>query len=83
LDEVSSSLDVVNEYQLIKNIRKAFPYSTIINISHRASTLQHADRACIIQSGKLVDIGKVNELKGRSSYFSKMFNEESMKRDQL
>lgn len=83
LDEVSSSLDVVNEYQLIKNIRKAFPYSTIINISHRASTLQHADRACIIQSGKLVDIGKVNELKGRSSYFSKMFNEESMNRDQL
>ena len=81
LDEVSSSLDVVNEYQLIKNIRKEFPYSTIINISHRASTLQHADRACVISSGKLVDIGKVEDLKARSPYFSRMFFEEPVKRD--
>ncbi|QHP80217.1 ATP-binding cassette domain-containing protein [Pectobacterium odoriferum] len=54
LDEITSSLDLENERKLMNNIRKKFPLSTIINISHRESTFKYSDIVMKIENGFLI-----------------------------
>jgi len=70
LDEITSSLDVINEFEVIKNIRSFFKSATIINISHRVSTFQHSQRVCVLDAGTVVDVGTLESLKGTSEYIS-------------
>lgn len=77
LDEITSSLDVINEFQIMQNIRSCFRNATIINISHRISTFQHAQRICVLEAGSIVEVGTLASLKETSEYISDILNEQN------
>ena len=62
LDEATSALDNKSEAIVQKAIENLMQDKTVFVIAHRLSTIQNADRIAVINKGKLVEIGKHEEL---------------------
>lgn len=62
LDEPSSALDPIAEYQLNETMLEAAANKTVIFISHRLSTTRNADKILMLEHGKIIEEGKHEEL---------------------
>lgn len=64
LDEATSALDAVSERVVQESIDRlaANKAQTIIIIAHRLSTIRRADKICVISEGKIVEVGRHEEL---------------------
>jgi ATP-binding cassette, subfamily C, bacteriocin exporter len=74
LDEATSSLDTVAEGFVRKTISLLREQKkTIVIIAHRLSTIMHVDKVVVLDQGKLIQEGTVNELSEREGKFRDMF----------
>ena len=62
LDEATSALDNQSEAIVQKAIDNLMKDKTVFVIAHRLSTIQNADKIAVINEGKLVELGKHEEL---------------------
>jgi len=62
LDEATSALDNKSESIVQKAIENLMKDKTVLVIAHRLSTVRHADKIAVIESGQLVEIGNHDEL---------------------
>src|SRR5205823_4778044 len=62
LDEPTAQLDVRGEAEIFDRILTATRRTTTILISHRFSTVRHADRICVLEGGRVVELGTHDEL---------------------
>ena len=62
LDEPTAQLDVRGEAEIFDRILAATRHTTTILISHRFSTVRHADRICVLEGGRVVELGTHDEL---------------------
>lgn len=62
LDEATANVDPENEAELTKAIEELTKEKTIIMIAHRLKTVEHADQIVVIDSGKIVQQGRHDEL---------------------
>jgi len=62
LDEPTAQLDVRGEAEIFDRILAATRQCTTILISHRFSTVRHADRICVLEQGKVIELGTHDEL---------------------
>jgi ABC-type multidrug transport system fused ATPase/permease subunit len=62
LDEPTAQLDVRGEAEIFDRILTATRQCTTILISHRFSTVRHADRICVLEHGKVIELGTHEEL---------------------
>ena len=70
LDEPSSALDPISEYNFNKNMAEAAKDRTVIFISHRLSTTRLADRIIVLENGAVAEEGTHGELlEKRGRYF--------------
>ena len=74
LDEPSSALDPIAEYQLNHAMLTATKDKTVIFISHRLSTTRIADRIIMLENGQVVEEGTHNELLERAGKYARMWN---------
>jgi ABC-type bacteriocin/lantibiotic exporter with double-glycine peptidase domain len=74
LDEATSSLDAVSEQNLLLNLRKTLPESTIIVISHRVSSLLCVERVIFLEAGRAVEDEVPTALLGSSGACSRLFS---------
>jgi ABC-type multidrug transport system fused ATPase/permease subunit len=73
LDEPTAQLDVRGEAEIFERILKATRRATTILISHRFSTLRHADRICVLEHGRVIELGKHEELMALRGRYCTMF----------
>jgi ABC-type multidrug transport system fused ATPase/permease subunit len=73
LDEPTAQLDVRGEAEIFDRILAATRNVTTILISHRFSTVRHADRICVLEHGRVVEAGTHDELIGRGGRYRTMF----------
>jgi ATP-binding cassette, subfamily B, bacterial len=68
LDEPTAQLDVRGEAEIFERVLAATRSCTTILISHRFSTVRHADRIAVIENGAVAELGsheELMELRGR------------------
>ncbi|MCR4763548.1 MAG: ABC transporter ATP-binding protein/permease [Lachnospiraceae bacterium] len=73
LDEPSSALDPIAEYQLNHAMLTATMDKTVIFISHRLSTTRIADRIIMLENGQVVEEGTHDELLARGGKYAGMW----------
>src|SRR5207237_8772615 len=74
LDEPTAQLDVRGEAEIFERLLAATRHCTTILISHRFSTVRHADRICVLEHGKVVEIGTHDELMVLGDRYRTMFD---------
>jgi ATP-binding cassette subfamily B protein len=74
LDEPTAQLDVRGEAEIFERILKATRHATTILISHRFSTVRHADRICVLEHGKVIELGSHDELMALRGRYRTMFD---------
>lgn len=73
LDEPSSALDPIAEYQLNHSMMKAAENKTVIFISHRLSTTRLADRIIMLENGRIVEEGSHEKLLKAKGKYAEMW----------
>ncbi len=79
LDEPSSALDPIAEYQLNKTMLQAAEGKSVVFISHRLSTTRHANRIFMMEQGKVIEEGDHEELVGIKGKYAAMWKAQAGK----
>ncbi|MGC1752409.1 MAG: ABC transporter ATP-binding protein [Trebonia sp.] len=74
LDEPTAQLDVRGEMEIFERILAATRQCTTILISHRFSTVRHADRIAVVEDGRVVELGSHDELMQLHGRYWRMFS---------
>ncbi len=81
LDEPTAQLDVRGEAEIFERILAATRQCTTILISHRFSTVRHADRICVLEQGRVIELGSHAELMERRGRYRTMFDLQAQRFD--
>lgn len=72
-DEATNALDSINESKVVKNLGKEYEGKTAVIVAHRLSTIKNADQIIVMSNGKIVELGKHDELIQNKGYYFKLF----------
>ena len=76
LDDPMSAVDTETERHLVENLRPAVAGRTVLVSGQRLSTVLVADRAVVLQDGRIVERGLPRELVRAGGPFAELFGEE-------
>ncbi len=79
MDEPSSALDPIAEYNLNLGIDKNAKGKTVVFITHRLSTTRHVDRIYMLENGRIIEQGSHDELIKEGGKYADMFNLQATK----
>ncbi len=77
LDEPSSALDPIAEYNMYQNLIEVTKGKTVLYISHRLSSAVLSDKIIVIGGGELIETGSHAELMQRGGEYCRMFTLQS------
>lgn len=79
LDEPSSALDPISEYNLNQTLFELSKDKTVIFISHRLSTTRMAEQIYMMEHGRIIEEGNHEELLARCGRYAEMFEKQAEK----
>ncbi|MBQ3096580.1 MAG: ATP-binding cassette domain-containing protein, partial [Kiritimatiellae bacterium] len=77
LDEVTAAFDELSQDHVMKVLATKYRDKTIISINHRLSAVRNMDRIIVMESGKIVQEGKYDELAAKPGLFAALVARES------
>jgi ATP-binding cassette subfamily B protein len=81
LDDALASVDTVTEERILEGLTQVMRGRTTILISHRVSTVRHADRIFVLEHGKLVEQGTHAELIGNGGYYADLYRKQLLEEE--
>ena len=79
MDEPSSSLDPICEYELNQVMERLAQGKTVFFISHRLSTIKDADRIIMMENGEIIEEGTHNELLELNGKYANMWKKQAIR----
>ena len=73
LDEATSALDTESERAVQEALQRLMQKRTTLVIAHRLSTVQHADRIVVMESGRIVETGKHADLLEADGPYARLY----------
>ncbi len=81
LDEATSAVDTETEFEIQQALNNLIRGRTTIAIAHRLSTLRRADRLVVMDRGKIVEIGKHDDLMAKEGHYWRLYMAQSKQLD--
>ena len=81
LDDALASVDTYTEEQILDELRSVMAGRTTILISHRISTVRHADRIAVLVRGQIAELGTHEELLNRNGYYASLFQKQLLEEE--
>ncbi|OFV84777.1 MAG: multidrug ABC transporter ATP-binding protein [Acidobacteria bacterium RIFCSPHIGHO2_01_FULL_67_28] len=81
LDDALSSVDTQTEERILRRLTAVMRARTTILISHRVSTVRHADQIVVLKEGRLVERGRHDELLARGGYYHELYQKQLLEEE--
>ncbi len=81
LDDALSSVDTYTEEQILGELQRVMQGRTTIFISHRISTVRHADQIAVLGAGRIVELGTHDALLARNGYYADLFQKQLLEEE--
>ena len=76
-DDCLSAIDAKKEYQILQTLNKESTDKTSIIISHRVSTLKHADYIIVLEGGRIIEEGTHKALIKKKGFYYDISNSQN------
>jgi len=81
LDDALASVDTYTEERILEDLRRRMEGRTTIFISHRVSTVQHADQIAVLMDGRVVELGTHDQLIARNGYYTSLWQKQQLEEE--
>ncbi len=81
LDDALSSVDTYTEERILHELAEVMRGRTTIFISHRVSTVRHADQIAVLVNGSIVELGTHDELVARNGYYTQLHEKQMLEEE--
>src|SRR5207253_2444951 len=78
LDDALSSVDAETERTILDQLRGFFRERTTILVAHRLTTVKEADLICVLDGGRVVELGDHESLLARGGVYADLFRQQSL-----
>jgi ATP-binding cassette subfamily B protein len=75
-DDCLSAVDTETEDEILGNLRRIMQGKTTVIISHRVSSVRHADKIIVLDNGKIVEQGSHSELLEKKGAYSELYEKQ-------
>ncbi len=81
LDDALSSVDTDTEENILRRLKEVMRRRTTILISHRCSTVRHADQIVVLRDGRIVEQGAHDELLALGGYYHDLYQKQLLEEE--
>ena len=83
LDEATSALDNTTEMLIQKSLNELAKGRTCLIVAHRLSTIKHADEIAVISQGKIMEMGKHDDLLKQNGIYANLYRLQFKNSDEI
>jgi len=80
LDDILSAVDTQTEDEIMRKLKPVMDDRTTLFISHRVSTLRHADNIIVIENGQITQYGTHQDLINSPGYYSDLQQKQNLQK---
>ena len=81
LDDALSAVDTYTEEEILTNLRAVMAERTAIVVSHRVSTVRHADLILVLEGGRIVERGRHEALLAAGGFYADLYRKQLLEEE--
>lgn len=80
LDDALSSVDTYTEEKILQSLQQSYYHQTNIFISHRISTVRHADLIIVLNNGEIIEQGTHQDLIRQKGFYAQLYQKQLLEK---